>query len=187
MLIGLLFGAANLVIEMVHAWTAQALNTPLQPMFGTALAAMASAPGVINAWAIWGYEALISTLFVTLVFIVLRLLMPRPWMAAVAGMALITAMSNNAAAVSGGRVEFVYVLCVIAVSTVVLFRYGLLPLAIALFIDDTIGSVPLTPHLSAWWAGASTLTLLGFLGLAAFGFYASRAGQPLFGAILTRD
>jgi hypothetical protein len=79
------------------------------------------------------------------------------------------------------------VFCAIAVSTVVLFRYGLLPLAIALFIDDTVGSVPLTLHFSAWWSGASTLTLLGFLALAVFGFYASRAGQPLFGAILTRD
>ena len=95
-------------------------------------------------------------------------------------------MSNNAAAVSGGWVEFVYVLCVIGAS-MVLFRYGLLPLAIALFIDNAVTDIPLTPHLSAWWAGASTLTLIAFLALAAFGFYASRAGQPLFGAILTRE
>jgi hypothetical protein len=186
-LIGLVFGAVTLALEAVHAWAAQALNTPLQPPFGTALNAMSSAPRVLNGWAVWGHEALISTLFITLLFIVIRLIVRRPWVAAVVGVALITAISNNASAVTGGWVEFVFVFAVIAASTAVLFRYGLLALAVALFVDDVTTAVPMTPHLSAWWAGGSNLTMLALAAIAMFGFYASRAGQPLFGAVLTRD
>jgi hypothetical protein len=83
--------------------------------------------------------------------------------------------------------EIVFALAMISACTVVLFRYGLLPLAIALFVDDVVTAVPMTPHLSAWWSGASTLTIVAFATLAAFAFYASRAGQPLLGGILTSD
>jgi hypothetical protein len=186
-LIGLVFGAVTIALEAVHAWVAQALNTPLQPPFGTTLAALSSAPRVLNGWATWGHEAMISTLFITLLFIVIRLVIPRPWMAAAVGIALITAISNNADAVSGGWVEFVFVFAVIAASTAVLFRYGLLALGIALFVDDVTTAVPMTPHLSAWWAGGSNLTMLALVAIAIFGFYASRAGQPLFGSILSRE
>ena len=186
-LIGSLFGAFILIAEVVHAWAAQALDTSLPPPFGSALAVLASAPRVLNSWGEFVNEALISTLIISLLFIVLRLITRRAWLAAAIGVVLTTAISNGGTAVSGGWVELLFVFAVIAASTVVLFRYGLLALAIALLIDDVATSIPLTPHLSAWWAGASTLTLMALAAMAAFGFYASRAGQPLFGAILTGE
>ena len=44
-------------------------------------------------------------------------------------------------------------------------------------LDD----VPIRLSLSHWTAMTNNVTLLIVVGLACFGFYASRAGQPLFG------
>ena len=42
----------------------------------------------------------------------------------------------------------------------------------------------MTLEFSHWRADASNWTMALIVGLALFGFYASRAGQPLFGSIL---
>lgn len=65
----------------------------------------------------------------------------------------------------------------------VVLRFGLLAAVVAFFIFELGGNIPLTLHTSVWWATPSNLTLAMFATLAAFGFYASRAGQPLFGAM----
>ncbi len=67
--------------------------------------------------------------------------------------------------------------------TVAVFRYGLLATSVALIVDNTVTAVPLSLHPSAWWATGSNITLAAVVALAAFGFYAARAGQPLFGAL----
>jgi len=65
--------------------------------------------------------------------------------------------------------------------TTVVVRYGLLATAVAASVGNILEGVPLTYALSHWTATTSNLALAVVLGLALFGFYASRAGQPLFG------
>ena len=60
-------------------------------------------------------------------------------------------------------------------------RYGLLVTVVAIGIINVIGNMPLTLSLSHWTATTSNLVIATVIGIAAFGFYASRAGQPLFG------
>jgi hypothetical protein len=48
-------------------------------------------------------------------------------------------------------------------------------------------TMPLTLDVSDWSAAASNWTLALLVGLTLFGFYASRAGQPLFGSILREE
>lgn len=43
---------------------------------------------------------------------------------------------------------------------------------------------PLTADMSRPYAGASVMLLLGIAGLSAYGFYASRGNEPLFGRAL---
>jgi hypothetical protein len=50
-----------------------------------------------------------------------------------------------------------------------------------------LAAVPMTPEFSHWRASPSNWTLTMFVCLALFGFYASRAGQPLFGSILNNE
>ncbi|HEX5966529.1 MAG TPA: serine/threonine-protein kinase, partial [Pyrinomonadaceae bacterium] len=62
----------------------------------------------------------------------------------------------------------------------VLYRYGLLALIVADFVVHFVIFFPITSDLTAWYAGDFVLALIVTLGLIAFGFYTSLAGQPLF-------
>jgi hypothetical protein len=70
--------------------------------------------------------------------------------------------------------------------TFVLLRCGLLAAAVARIVLGLCQSIPLTLHVSHWSATPSNWTIAGIIALALFGFYASRAGQPLFGNLELR-
>jgi hypothetical protein len=74
-----------------------------------------------------------------------------------------------------------------ALLTVVAVRFGLLALVVARFTWGLLEFMPMTLDVSHWSAAASNWTLALLVGLTAFGFYASRAGQPLFGSILGEE
>ena len=53
--------------------------------------------------------------------------------------------------------------------------------AVAVGILNVLEQVPMTPSLSHWTATTSNIAIAVVLGVTFFGFYAARAGQPLFG------
>ena len=69
----------------------------------------------------------------------------------------------------------------VVVVTYVVTRYGLLVTAVASTVGTVLENIPITYSLAHWTATTSNLALAFVFGLALFGFYASRAGQPLFG------
>ena len=71
--------------------------------------------------------------------------------------------------------------CMIAVLTIMVVRYGLLVTAVAFAVGSLLEDIPLTLSLSHWTATTSNLALATALAVTCFGFYAARAGQPLFG------
>jgi hypothetical protein len=73
--------------------------------------------------------------------------------------------------------------CAIALLTIMVVRYGLLATAVAFAVGNILEDIPLTWSLSHWTATTSNLALATALALTFFGFYAARAGQPLFGKI----
>jgi hypothetical protein len=74
-----------------------------------------------------------------------------------------------------------------ALLTVVAIRFGLLALVVTWFAWGIITAVPMTLEFSHWRADASNWTLAVLVALTLFGFYASRAGQPLLGSILSDE
>jgi hypothetical protein len=62
----------------------------------------------------------------------------------------------------------------------VLYRYGLLALIVAIYFVHLVIFFPITSDFSAWYATDFVVALLIALALAAFGFYTSLAGEPLF-------
>jgi hypothetical protein len=181
-LIGLLFGAALIVLEIAHAllpqqWGHQA---PLPP-FGNSVASLASPTLVVSRWVSTLYGALQGALLIALVFVVLRLVLRRGWLAALGGMIAMLVLVENGLALTGTWFDSALYTTVAAMITLAVYRFGLLVLAVLYFADNMATTVPLTLHASAWWATSSNLTLLLLIGLACFGYYAARAGQPLFG------
>jgi hypothetical protein len=63
----------------------------------------------------------------------------------------------------------------------VYLRLGLLAGTVLNLTFDTLILAPLTTDRSAWYAGSGLAVVAIFLALAAFGFYTSQAGRPIFG------
>jgi serine/threonine-protein kinase len=67
-----------------------------------------------------------------------------------------------------------------ALGLLILLRFGLLSYVVYAFTRMVLPNMPVTLDYSAWYAGTGTLCLLILAGLAFYGFWISRAGQPLF-------
>jgi hypothetical protein len=65
--------------------------------------------------------------------------------------------------------------------------FGLLAQVAAFFVQQLLVNGVLTADMSKMYAATSVWLMLTIAGLAAFGFYASRAGQSLFGHLLPRE
>jgi hypothetical protein len=68
-----------------------------------------------------------------------------------------------------------------------LISFGLLSLVIAFLANQALNNAPLTLDLSMPYASGALWSLLLVVGLAVFGFYASRGGQPLLGRLAEGD
>jgi hypothetical protein len=69
----------------------------------------------------------------------------------------------------------------------VLYRYGLLAAVFAHFFAHLWVFFPMTTELTAWYAQDFVIALVICVALAAYGFYISLAGQPLFSGKLLED
>src|SRR6185295_15002173 len=183
-LIGLMFAVGTMAVETAQGFLPQRLGQAApRPPFGDALSAIASPALVVARWFNSVNNTLQSVLLVALIFIVLRLVLRRGWLAALAGVVVLTSITDGGIALSGTWFDTISYGLICALITFGLFRFGLLAMSVASFADGVATNIPMTLHLSAWWATPSMLSLALLIGLAAFGFYASRTGQPLFGKL----
>jgi hypothetical protein len=75
-------------------------------------------------------------------------------------------------------------IAIYAIAAFAVVRFGLVALAAGLFTVDLIIGAPTSASLSSWYAPATAFVFLSVLGLAAWGFYTSRAGRPLWSGTL---
>jgi hypothetical protein len=61
-----------------------------------------------------------------------------------------------------------------------LVHFGLLAVVTGLVVDAALTGVPFPAHYSGWSAAPAVWTMMLVLGVTAFGFYTSRAGQQSF-------
>jgi hypothetical protein len=77
-------------------------------------------------------------------------------------------------------VNFPVLLLVYGVLALIVLRFGLVPLALGAFTVDLLANVPFTADFSAWYMSTAALALLSVVALAAWGFYHSLGGEPLW-------
>jgi hypothetical protein len=180
-LIGLLFGAALLVAGGARVLAPAALGYPaVLPVLGSDWDVLMSLSGIVAEWTDAAFTAIAGSLFVVMVFVLLRVILRRPWLATAVGLVLLGIVETSNIVTVLWLDLTIQTIITLLVATVVL-RFGLLATVVAFFVFGLCGNVPLTLHTSLWWATASNLTLALLTALALFGFHASRAGQPLFG------
>jgi predicted Ser/Thr protein kinase len=77
-------------------------------------------------------------------------------------------------------VELPAQIVVYAIAVLIVFRFGLIPLACAIFTINMLANVPFTADFSAWYMSTFILALLSIVALAGWGFYQSLGGEPLW-------
>jgi hypothetical protein len=131
-------------------------------------------------------NALQNAMLVTLVFVVGRAISGRRWVGAVTAVVMfgVLVLGEFGDSVLIG-ILFALLFTGALVSTLVYF--GLLAHVVAFFVNLMLVGGVLTVDMSKMYAATSAWLIFVIVALAAFGFYASRAGQPMFGNLLPRD
>ena len=186
LLVGMAFGALSLVVVEVPKRLSLLVGWKMpQFPFGNSLWVVTGTPELVSQWLNYVIGGLQSALAIAMIFLVLRLLLRRPRVALVAGVVVLLFAMNNAQILTGDWVGRFNVVAFTTLITVVIHRYGLVAAATLLFVDNVITDVPLTTDLGVWWSASTVLTLSLVLGLIGFAYYAARAGEPLFGQVVS--
>jgi hypothetical protein len=182
-LIGAALGAALIVNDAFRGVMPYLIGrAPTLPFLDGDVRVLGGPGPLVLAWAGQFNGSIQTALLITMTFVGLRLIVRRTWIAIAVGMIVVTT------AVTGdmpfGQELWVYVigqLLAIGIITLAIFRFGLLVTALMLTVDNIVTIAPILPHAPTWATVPGNLSIAFVLAIAAFGFYAARAGQPLFG------
>jgi hypothetical protein len=183
-LIGMAFGVALVMVDVAKVTILPALGYPAPtPRYGFSEGMLAGASGAFWVALLESLAAVGGALFATFGIVVARLVLRVRWLAIVVTVLFLSLFATSDMA-EAMPLSLLFPLMSGALLTLVAIRFGLLSLAVTWFAWGMLGAVPLTLEFSHWRADASNWTLALLVGLTLFGFYASRAGQPLFGEIV---
>jgi len=184
LLLGMAFGIVWFGFDVARRLLPQALGHAASvPRLGGETSALFGLAPTISTWATVILRELQITFGAVLLFVVLRLLTRRAWLAVAIGMAIVFYWWSAFAMTPLLWTELTYEVLVVAAFTVVMIRFGLLAASVARIVVGVCENIPFTLQASHWSATPSNWTIAAIAALAAFGFYASRAGRPLFGKL----
>jgi len=132
----------------------------------------------LGAWLFRIPTSIIGTLQFFFLLFGLKVVLRKDWLAAIAFVALFAL--PQAFTSSYWAVELPAQIVVYSVAVLIVFRFGLIPLACAIFTVEVLGNLPISADLSAWYMPATILALLSVVALAGWGFYHSLGGEPLW-------
>jgi hypothetical protein len=132
----------------------------------------------LGAWLFQIPASIITTLQFFFLLLGLKFLLRKDWLAAIAFVAFFALQKGLTS--SYVPVELPMWILVYAIAVLIVYRFGLIPLACAIFTVDMLSNVPFTTDFSAWYMGTFALTTLSVVALAGWGFYQSLGGEPLW-------
>jgi Protein kinase domain len=161
---------------------------PGVPGAGRGVSSLSGLGGLALTWADQFYGSVQTAFIIVMVLVGIRLIVRRTWIAVVLGVLLVTGGVMQSAPTGGLLwLHAVIQLLTISVITFAIFRFGLLVTAVMILVDNIPTAVPIVTHGPPWATLPGNLSILLVLALAAFGFYAARAGQGLFGNLEVRS
>jgi serine/threonine-protein kinase len=132
----------------------------------------------LGAWLAQIPTSILGTLQFFFLLLGLKVVLRKDWLAAIAFVAIFALPRGFSS--SYPTVEVPAQILVYAIAVLIVFRFGLVPLACAIFTVDMLYNVPFTADFSAWYMTTSVLALLSVVALAGWGFYHSLGGEPLW-------
>lgn len=118
-----------------------------------------------------------STLGFFFLMFVFRVVLRKPWLAALAFIAFWVFIASY-------QSHHLYIVvplaaAIYAIAAFVILRFGFIALAVGIFTADLLGRLPVTADLSRWYVGSSIFVFALIAALAAWGCYTALAGQKL--------
>jgi protein kinase-like protein len=132
----------------------------------------------LGAWLMQIPSSILGTLGFFFLLLGLKLVLRKDWLAAIAFVAIYALPQGLSS--QHVSVDLPMWIVVYAIAVLIVFRFGLIPLACAIFNVDMLSNVPFTVNFSAWYVSTFALTLLSVVALAGWGFYHSLGGEPLW-------
>jgi hypothetical protein len=136
----------------------------------------------LGAWTLQVPGAVRGTLMFFFMLFILRVLLRNQWLAAAAFVAIWT--SFQALGTTHPFIDLPSLLAIYIVAAVALVRFSLVTLAVAVYIADSVGNLPITLNPSIWYFWNTMFVVVVAVVLAAWAFRASTAGRKLFSADL---
>jgi predicted Ser/Thr protein kinase len=123
-------------------------------------------------------DTLNKALGILFLIFLFRVLLRKQWLAAGLVIVMLAAMyaTNDPNPLIGWPVNIVF----FGLMVFILMQFGLLAVAVALFVAIFVNQFPVNTDWSVWYAGEAAFTVLFTVALALFGFRTALAGQPLF-------
>jgi len=183
-LIGLAFGVAGAIYPGLIEYGFQAFGgNVVNPAF-TGIWALTTPRFVGASLLAESSNAMFNTLLLTLLYVVFRRRLGRPWLAALATTVVLTLIITSEDGFGGGLPGFLLIASISAFIIAPLHFHGMLPFMAAFAVRQVLMSNTLTADLGAWYAGPTWVIGAAMVGLAVTAFLNSRAGAPTFGRLL---
>ena len=132
----------------------------------------------IGAWLRQWSQSIQSTLMFFLLLLGLRAILRKESIAAIVFIAIFAIPRGLDS--SYRMIELPTQVLVYAVAVLIVIRFGLVPLAIAIFTINMTEGIPFSADLSTWYMTTSILALLSLLVVTGWGFYHSLGGQKVW-------
>lgn len=125
-------------------------------------------------------QCITATLEFLFVLFLFRVLLRNRWLAGAAFVAVFTAQNTLQ---GDHRIIMVWIwLVVYTIAAFAATRFGLITLAVAIFVANELFNLPLTPDFSAWYGLAGWMLVLAYVAIAVWSFRTALAGQRLLKA-----
>ena len=132
----------------------------------------------LGAWLQQIANSILGTLEFFFLLLGLKFLLRKDWLAAIVFVAIFAVPRGLLD--SHPRIELPTLILAYSIAVLIVLRFGLIPLAVAIFTVDMSLSLPLSGDISAWYMGNSLIAMFSVVVIAAWGFYHSLGGQPLW-------
>jgi serine/threonine-protein kinase len=129
----------------------------------------------LGAWMMQVVNSILGTLQFFFLLFGMKVVLRKDWLAAIAFVAVFAlprGLTSDHVAI-----ELPTYVLVFAIAVLIVFRFGLIPLAVAIFTINMTANLPFTSDFSAWYIGGWLLALLSVVVLAVWGFYHSVGGE----------
>jgi serine/threonine-protein kinase len=180
LLIGVAYGAGSAIVIQLIGWIPRTLGIDDYGLH-TETWSWESLTGLrhaISAIAALHTIAALTVFTGVILILVLRVLVRKTWIAVSVASVLFLAFYLPS---YGHLLPYVVgMLVAMALFWIVLFRIGLLAIFVGATVRDLLLYLPLTFDLGAWYAEVTLVAVAIVAGLAAWGFWVSLAGRPLF-------